>query len=114
MKGRRKKVYFTKCSNRTLTTAGWTFITPFSSNVKYTGVGAQDLLLLSIIFAGISSTVSFTNLLITRRTLSMPGMRHRRILLPFVTIAIFFALRMLALITPVLAAAMIMMILDRH
>jgi heme/copper-type cytochrome/quinol oxidase subunit 1 len=113
-KARRKKVYFTKCSNRTLTTAGWTFITPFSSNVKYTGIGAQDLLLLSVVFAGITSTISFTNLLITRRTLSMPGMRHRRILLPFVTISIFFALRMLALITPVLAAAMIMMALDRH
>jgi heme/copper-type cytochrome/quinol oxidase subunit 1 len=113
-KGRRKKVYFTKCSNRTLTTAGWTFITPFSSNIKYTGIGAQDLLLLSVVFAGITSTISFTNLLITRRTLSMPGMRHRRILLPFVTISIFFALRMLALITPVLAAAMIMMALDRH
>jgi heme/copper-type cytochrome/quinol oxidase subunit 1 len=113
-KVRRKKVYFTKCSNRTLTTAGWTFITPFSSNIKYTGVGAQDLLLLSVIFAGISSTVSFTNLLITRRTLCMPGMRHRRVLLPFVTIGTLFALRMLAIITPVLGAAMIMMALDRH
>lgn len=111
---RRKKLYFTKCSNRTLTTAGWTFITPFSSNPKFTGVGAQDLLLLSVVFAGISTTVSFTNLLITRRTLSMPGMRHRRILLPFITISILFALRMLAVITPVLAAAMIMMALDRH
>ena len=113
-KVRRKKVYFTKCSNRTLTTAGWTFITPFSSNVKYTGIGAQDLLLVSVVFAGISSTVSFTNLLITRRTLCMPGMRHRRILLPFVTIGTLFALRMLAVITPVLGAAMIMMALDRH
>jgi heme/copper-type cytochrome/quinol oxidase subunit 1 len=111
---RRKKLYFTKCSNRTLTTAGWTFITPFSSNVKYTGVGAQDILLISVVFAGISSTVSFTNLLITRRTLTMPGMRHRRVLLPFVSIGIFLAFRMLALITPVLAAAMIMMALDRH
>ena len=113
-KSRRKKLYFTKCSNRTLTTAGWTFITPFSSNIKYTGIGAQDLLLLSVVFAGISSTVSFTNLLITRRTLCMPGMRHRRILLPFVTIGTLFSLRMLAIITPVLAAAMIMMALDRH
>lgn len=113
-KVRRKKLYFTKCSNRTLTTAGWTFITPFSSNVKFTGIGAQDLLILSVIFAGISSTVSFTNLLITRRTLSMPGMRHRRILLPFITIGLLFALRMLAAITPVLGAAMIMMALDRH
>lgn len=114
IKARRKKIYFTKCSNRTLTTAGWTFITPFSSNIKYTGIGAQDLLLISVVFAGISSTVSFTNLLITRRTLSMPGMRHRRILLPFITISILFCLRMLAIITPVLGAAMIMMMLDRH
>ncbi len=111
---RRKKLYFTKCSNRTLTTAGWTFITPFSSNIKYTGIGAQDLLLVSVVFAGISSTVSFTNLLITRRTLCMPGMRHRRILLPFITIGTLLSLRMLAIITPVLAAAMIMMALDRH
>jgi heme/copper-type cytochrome/quinol oxidase subunit 1 len=44
----------------------------------------------------------------------MPGMRHRRILLPFVTIGILFSFRMLALVTPVLAAAMIMMALDRH
>ena len=114
VKFRRKKIYFTKCSNRTLTTAGWTFITPFSSNIKYTGIGAQDLLLLSVVFAGISSTVSFTNLLITRRTLCMPGMRHRRVLLPFVTIGTLFSLRMLALVTPVLGAAMIMMALDRH
>jgi heme/copper-type cytochrome/quinol oxidase subunit 1 len=71
-------------------------------------------LLVSVVFAGISSTVSFTNLLITRRTLCMPGMRHRRILLPFVTIGILFSLRMLAAITPVLGAAMIMMALDRH
>jgi heme/copper-type cytochrome/quinol oxidase subunit 1 len=82
--------------------------------VKYTGIGAQDVLLVSVVFAGISSTVSFTNLLITRRTLCMPGMRHRRILLPFVTIGVLFALRMLAAITPVLGAAMIMMALDRH
>lgn len=113
-KVRRKKVYFTKCSNRTLTTAGWTFITPFSSNIKYTGVGAQDLLLVGVVFVGFSSTVGFTNLLITRRTLCMPGMRHRRVLLPFVTIGTLFAFRMLAIVTPVLGAAMIMMALDRH
>lgn len=114
VKGRRKKVYFTKCSNRTLVTSGWTFITPFSSNTKFSGTGSQDLLILGVIFAGISSTISFTNLLITRRTLAMPGLRNRRVLLPFVTIAILLSLRMLVLITPVLAAAMLMLIADRH
>jgi len=44
----------------------------------------------------------------------MPGLRNRRVLLPFITIALFLTMRMLALITPVLAAAMIMLLLDRH
>lgn len=114
VQSRRKKVYVSKCSNGTLTAAGWTFITPFSSNTRFTGIGAQDILILSVVFAGISTTISFTNLLITRRTLAMPGLRSRRILLPFVTIATLLALRLLVLITPVLAAAMIMMALDRH
>lgn len=114
VKGRRKKLYFTKCSNRTLTLAGWAFITPFSSNTKYTGVGSQDIAIISVIFAGVSTTISFTNLLITRRTLAMPGLRYRRVLLPFITISLLLTMRMLALVTPVLAAAMIMLILDRH
>lgn len=114
VKARRKKVYFTKCSNRTLTMSGWTFITPFSSSVKYTGVGSQDIAIIGVIFAGVSTTISFTNLLITRRTLSMPGLRYRRVLLPFISIALFLTMRMLVLITPVLAAAMIMLALDRH
>ena len=113
-KSRRQKVYFTKCSNRTLTTAGWTFITPFSCNTNYTGVGSQDLLILGVIFVGVSSTISFTNLLITRRTLSMPGLRNRRVLLPFITIGLLLAMRMLVIITPVLAAAMFMLAADRH
>jgi len=69
---------------------------------------------MAVIFAGISSTISFTNLLVTRRTLAMPGMRNRRILLPFFSISTLLTLRLLALITPVLGAAMIMMMLDRH
>lgn len=111
---RRRKVYFSKCSNRTLTASGWTFITPFSSNTKFTGYGVQDILLVSVVLAGISTTISFTNLLITRRTLVSPGLRNRRVLIPFVTIAILLTLRMLAIVTPVLGAAVIMVLLDRH
>jgi len=62
----------------------------------------------------LSSTVGFTNLLITRRTLAMPGLRHRRILLPFITISLFLTMRMLAIVTPVLGAAMVMLFMDRH
>ena len=111
---RRKKVYFSKCSERNNVTAGWTFVTPFSCNLKYTGFGSQDILIISVIFAGLSSTVGFTNLLITRRTLAMPGLRNRRVLLPFITISLFLTMRMLAIVTPVLGAAMVMLFMDRH
>ena len=94
--------------------SGWTFITPFSAKTKYTGLGAQDIGIITVLLSGISTTISFTNLLITRRTLSMPGLRNRRVLIPFLTITLFLVMRMLALITPVLGAAMVMLILDRH
>lgn len=113
-KARRKKVYFSKCSDRTLTTAGWAFITPFSSNPKYTNYGSQDLLIVATIFAGISTTISFTNLLITRRTLAMPGFTSRRSMLPFITISLLLTMRMLAVVTPVLGASMFMLLMDRH
>jgi heme/copper-type cytochrome/quinol oxidase subunit 1 len=111
---KRKKVYVTKCCERVYVTAGWSFITPFSCNTRFTGVGSQDLLIVAVILAGISSTISFTNLLITRRTLSMPGLRNRKILLPFITISLLLTLRMLAIITPVLGASMFMLLMDRH
>ena len=109
-----KTTFVVQCPNATLTMTGWTFITPFSSKLKYTGFGAQDIAVISVIFAGVSTTISFTNLLITRRTLSMPGLRNRKTLIPFLTINLFLVMRMLALITPVLGAAMIMLQLDRH
>lgn len=74
----------------------------------------MDAAIVSVIVAGVTTTISFTNLLITRRTLAMPGLRNRKVLLPFISIALFLAMRMLALITPVLAAAMIMLLMDRH
>jgi len=111
---RRRKVFFSKCSNRAAVTSGWTFITPFSGNLKYTGLGAQDLMIIAVILAGVSTTISFTNLLITRRTLAAPGLKNRRVLLPFLTITLFLTMRMLTLITPVLGGAMIMLYLDRH
>lgn len=113
-KVRRQKRYVAKCSSATQTVAGWTFITPFSSDLRFTGFGVQDMLILGVIFAGISTTISVTNLLVTRRTLAMPGLRTRRILMPFISISILLMLRALAVITPVLGSAMIMLLTDRH
>jgi len=109
-----KTTFIIQCPNASLTMAGWTFITPFSAKLKYTGFGAQDIAVISVIAAGISTTISFTNLLITRRTLSMPGLKHRKTLIPFLSINLFLTMRMLSLITPVLGAGMIMLQLDRH
>lgn len=70
--------------------------------------------MIGVILAGVATTVSYTNLLITRRTLSMPGLKNKKSLTPFLSISLFLTMRMLALITPVLGAAMIMLELDRH
>jgi len=75
--------YIIRCANATITVAGWTFITPFSSKTKFTGV-------------------------------AMSGLRNRRILLSFTSISILLMFRALAVITPVLGSAMLMLILDRH
>jgi heme/copper-type cytochrome/quinol oxidase subunit 1 len=72
------------------------------------------MLVIGVYFAGISTTISLTNLLVTRRTLTMPGMKNRRILMPFISITVLLMLRALAVITPVLGSAMLMLILDRH
>lgn len=103
-----------KCPNSNYTMTGWTYITPFSSKIDYSGIGALDLSIIAILMTGISSTLSVTNLLITRRILSIPGLKNRKSILPFLSISLFLVMRMLSLITPVLAAAMIMLLSDRH
>ena len=111
---KRRKRFLVKCANATQTVAGWTFITPFSSKLKFTGAGVQDMLILGVYFAGISTTISLVNLLATRRCLAMSGLRNRRILISFTTISILLMFRALAVITPVLGSAMLMLVLDRH
>jgi hypothetical protein len=44
----------------------------------------------------------------------MPGIRNRRILIPFISITILLMLRALSVITPVLGSAMLMLLTDRH
>jgi hypothetical protein len=72
---KRRKRHVVKCSNATQTVSGWTFITPFSSKLQFTGAGIQDMLIIGVYYAGISTTISLTNLLVTRRTLTMPGIK---------------------------------------
>ena len=114
IKQKRQKRFLVKCISANQTVAGWTFITPFSSNIEYTGFGLQDMIILGVYYAGISTTISIVNLLVTRRTLAMPGLRSRRILLPFITITSLLMLRALSIITPILGSAMLMLLTDRH
>ena len=114
IKVKRHKVFIEKSLDSHTTCTGWTFITPFTSNIEKSAVGPVDCLVFSVIFAGVSTTVGFTNLLVTRRTLTMPGLNNRRFLMPFLTIAVLLTLRFLALITPVLGGCMIMIFTDRH
>jgi ABC-type taurine transport system substrate-binding protein len=72
------------------------------------------MLILGVYYAGISTTISIVNLLITRRVLSMAGLRGRRILVPFISTTILLMLRALSVITPVLGSAMLMLLADRH
>lgn len=106
--------YAVQCSNSGYTVSGWTFITPFSSKVRFTGFGSQDLAVIGVILSGVSTTISTVNLLITRRTLSAIGMKNKKSIMPFLALSLFLTMRMLMLIIPVLGAAMIMLQLDRH
>jgi heme/copper-type cytochrome/quinol oxidase subunit 1 len=72
------------------------------------------MLILGVYFVGISTTISFINLLVTRRVLSMSGLKNRRILIPFITTSILLMLRALSVITPILGSAMLMLLTDRH
>ena len=110
----RQKIISEKSLSTNNTCAGWTFITPLSSNTIRTAEGPMDYLIIAVLLAGVSTTIGFINLLVTRRTLSMPGLHNRRFLIPFVSISILLTLRFLALITPVLASCMIMIFTDRH
>ena len=103
-----------RCSSPTFPTAGWTFITPFSSSLRFTGPGAQDAIIFTTIIAGVSSTLSFTNLLLTRRCFGSIGLKNRKNIPPFLSISLFLVMRMLSLITPVLGGAMLMLLTDRH
>jgi len=110
----RKKLTIVKSLKSNTTCTGWTFITPFSSNPEKSAVGSIDCLIISVILAGVSTTLTLINLLVTRRTLGMSGLNSRKFIIPFFTIGLLLSLRFLSLITPVLASCMLMIFSDRH
>ena len=95
----------------TASNASWTAYVPLSSKQFSPQVG-MDIWLFGIVLLGISSTVGAVNFLVTIYTMRAPGMTLWRI--PIFTWTIIVTAAMILLATPVLTAALIMLITDRN
>ena len=88
--------------------AGWTAYSPLA---RGTGVG-MDLWIVAVIILGISSTIGAANFLVTMFRLRAPGMTMFRMPIFCWTVLVTSVLQLLA--TPVLAAALTMLFIDRN
>ena len=90
--------------------AGWTGYAPLSEQLGTPGRGLT-LWAISLVLAGLSSTVGAINFIVTILARRAPGMRMSR--LPLTVWGLFFASILNALFVPVVAAAMTMLLADR-
>ncbi|GDY14730.1 cytochrome c oxidase subunit 1 [Planctomycetota bacterium] len=90
--------------------SGWTAYPPLS----LTGVGdpGQDMWVMGVHFAGVSSILAAINFLVTIISLRAPGMTWSK--LPLFVWATFFVSIIQLVATPVLAAAVTMVLMDRN
>ena len=95
----------------TASNAAWTAYVPLSSKQFSPQVG-MDIWLFGIVLLGISSTLGAINFLVTVYSMRAPGMTMWRI--PIFTWTIIVTTAMILLATPVLTAALIMLIMDRN
>ncbi len=92
--------------------AGWTSYAPLSGRVDYTGVNwGQNLWILAIAIAGISSLMGSINYITTIINMRAPGMTFFR--LPLTVWALFIVAILLLLAFPVLTSAAAMLLFDR-
>lgn len=87
---------------------GWTFYTPYSSNYAQSPV---SLLLLGVFLSGFSSIFTGINIIATVHTLRAPGMTWMR--MPLFVWALYATSIILVLATPVLAIALLMIMVER-
>ena len=88
--------------------AGWTAYSPLA---RQTGV-CMDLWIIAVILLGISSTIGASNFLVTMFRMRAPGMTMMRMPVFCWTVLVTAVLQLLA--TPVLAAALTMLYIDRN
>ncbi|MBX7214673.1 MAG: cbb3-type cytochrome c oxidase subunit I [Thermoflexales bacterium] len=91
--------------------AAWTAYVPLSSKQFSPQIG-MDLWVLGVIALGISSTLGAVNFLVTIYAMRAPGMTAWR--MPMFTWSMTVTAAMILVATPVLTAAMIMLIADRQ
>jgi cytochrome c oxidase subunit 1 len=95
----------------TASNAAWTAYVPLS-NKQFSPQVGMDIWLFGISLLGISSTLGAVNFLVTIYTMRAPGMTIWRI--PIFTWTIIVTAAMILLATPVLTAALLMLITDRN
>jgi cytochrome c oxidase subunit 1 len=88
--------------------AGWTAYSPLA---RQTGAG-MDLWIIAVAILGISSTIGAANFLVTMFRMRAPGMTMMRMPIFCWTVLVTAVLQLLA--TPVLAAALTMLYIDRN
>ncbi len=89
-------------------TAGWTAYSPLARTL---GTG-MDLWIIAVLMLGIASTIGAANFLVTIFRMRAPGMTFFRMPIFCWTMLVTSVLQLLA--TPVLAAALIMLFIDRN
>jgi cytochrome c oxidase subunit 1 len=91
--------------------AAWTAYVPLSTR-QYSPTMGMDIWLIGLILAGIGSTLGAVNFLVTVYTMRAPGMTAWRI--PMFVWAMVTTAGMVLLATPVLTAALFMLVSDRN
>lgn len=91
--------------------AAWTAYVPLS-NKQFSPQVGMDIWLMGVILMGISSTLGAVNFLVTVYAMRAPGMSAWRI--PLFTWAMITTAAMILMATPVLTAALIMLVTDRN
>ena len=90
---------------------GWTGYTPLSDSIRTPGVGA-DLWLMGIVLTGLSSVLSGVNIVATVSAMRAPGMSMFR--MPIFTWNMLVTSILVLIAFPVLTAAAVMLLADRH
>jgi cytochrome c oxidase subunit I len=91
--------------------AAWTAYVPLS-NRAFSPQSGMDIWLLGLVLAGIGSTLGAVNFMVTVVTMRAPGMTAWKI--PMFTWAMITTAVMVLLATPVLTAALVMLVADRN